>query len=99
MSLPSRAALGVVAAVGAAVLNAGPAFAHSEFQPESAPAGEVVAVELFVENEQTDAGTVKVQLHFPEDQPTTLAALPASPGWTATAQGGTVGRPVTDVTW
>lgn len=54
---------------------------------------------LFVENEQSDAGTVKVQLHFPDDQPITLAALPAAAGWTTTVEGGRIGGTVTDVIW
>ena len=90
------AALGTLAVVA---LVASPAFAHTEFDPGSAPAGSRTTFELFVENEQSDSGTIQVQLFFPEDQPVTLAASPTAPGWTTTVDGGAVGSAVKSVTW
>ena len=99
MSIQSRISAAGFGALVIVVCAVSPAFAHSEFQPDNAPAATTATVNLFVENEQSDAGTVKVQLHFPDDQPITLAALPAAAGWTTTVEGGRVGGTVTDVIW
>jgi len=84
-------------AAGALVLMAGTAAAHTEWQPEDAAPGSVVDLTLFLEDEQPDAGTVKVELSFPE--PLTVAGLPAVAGWTATVVDGQVGGPATGVIW
>jgi uncharacterized protein YcnI len=89
-------ATGAVAAT-ALMLTAGVAAAHSEWEPGDAAPGSVADLTLFVEDEQPDAGTVKVELFFPE--PITVAALPAAEGFTATVVGGQVGGPATGVTW
>jgi uncharacterized protein YcnI len=89
-------AAGAVAAT-ALMLTAGVAAAHSEWEPGDAAPGSVADLTLFVEDEQPDAGTVKVELFFPE--PLTVAALPAAEGFTATVTGGQVGGPATGVTW
>jgi|SRR5262245_25005636 len=86
-----------VVAAGTIVLSAGAAAAHTEWEPGEAAPGSVVDLTLFVEDEQPDAGTVKVELFFPE--PLTVAGLPAVPGWTATVVDGQVGSPGTGVTW
>jgi len=99
MSVMSRMSATALGAVVVVALAAAPAFAHSEFRPDRAAAGTTTPVNLFVENEQSDAGTVKVELHFPDDQRITLAALPTAPGWTTSVQGGSIGGPVTDVIW
>ena len=65
MSVTSHISATALGAVVVVTLAASPAFAHSEFRPDSASAGTTAAVNLFVENEQSDAGTVKVELHFP----------------------------------
>jgi Domain of unkown function (DUF1775) len=98
-SIPTRLMVGAAAVAAAVLIGATPTSAHSEFQPDSAGAGSTPAVQLFVENEQPDSGTVEVQLHFPEDQSITLADLPDAPGWTSRVEGGTVGGPVTDIVW
>jgi uncharacterized protein YcnI len=82
---------------GTVVLVAGPAAAHTEWEPESAAPGSVAELTLFVEDEQPDAGTNKVELQFPEA--ITVVALPEVPGWAATVVGGQVGGPGTGVTW
>ena len=86
-----------VVAAGVLVLSAAGAAAHTEWQPADAAPGSVVDLTLFVEDEQPDAGTTKVELFFPE--PLTVAGLPAVPGWTATVVDGQVGGPATGVTW
>jgi LPXTG-motif cell wall-anchored protein len=86
-------------AIAATVSTVAPAYAHSELQPDTAAAGETADVTLFVENERSDAGTVEVQLFFPETSPVVLAALPATAGWTTSIDGGQVGDAVKSVTW
>ena len=76
---------------------AAPAFAHSELQPSSAEAGATVPFTLFVEDEQSQASTVKVELTFPS--PLVVAALPEAAGFTATVVGGSVGGEATGITW
>ena len=92
-------AAALVGALFGVLLVAGPAWAHSEFDPDQAGTGNVVTLQLSVENEQSDAGTTQVQLFFPEGVPITLVDLPAVGGWTTTVEGGAIGSPVTSVTW
>ena len=87
------------AALFGVLLVAGPAWAHSEFDPDEAGTGKVVQLQLSVENEQADAGTTQVQLFFPEGVAITLVDLPAVAGWTTAVEGGAIGAPVTSVTW
>ncbi|HZM42170.1 MAG TPA: DUF1775 domain-containing protein [Acidimicrobiales bacterium] len=87
----------VVVAAGAIVLSAAAAAAHTEWEPADAAPGSVVDLTLFVEDEQPDAGTIKVELFFPE--PLTVAGLPEVPGWTATAVTAQGGGPATGVVW
>jgi len=94
-----RFAIAALGALAVVALASSPAFAHTEFEPGSAAAGSRTTFELFAENEQSDSGTIQVQLFFPEDQPVTLAALPAAAGWTTTVDGGAVGSAVKSVTW
>ena len=86
-----------VAAIAALVLVAAPVAAHNEWEPETAAPGSIIDLTLFVEDEQPDAGTTTVELHFPV--PITVAALPAVQGWTATLMDGELGGPATGVTW
>ena len=84
-------------AVAAVALVAAPASAHNEFEPATAAPGSIIALKLFVEDEQPSAGTTKVELQFP--QALTVVELPTVPGWTATPVGGQVGGTATGVTW
>ena len=86
-----------VAAIAALVLVAAPVAAHNEWEPETAAPGSIIDLTLFVEDEQPDAGTTTVELHFPV--PITVAALPAVQGWTATLMDGELGGPAMGVTW
>jgi uncharacterized protein YcnI len=93
--------LAVVGAIvtGVVVLIAGPAFAHVEIERDGAVGADgIVATTLHVPNEETNAGTVKVELVFPES-PVLKTAMPgAVAGWTATVQRNPSGV-VTGVTW
>ena len=93
--------LAVVGAIvtGVVVLIAGPAFAHVEIERDGAVGADgVVATTLHVPNEETNAGTVKLELVFPKS-PVLETAIPgAVNGWTATVQKNPSGA-VTGVTW
>jgi uncharacterized protein YcnI len=84
-------------AAAALALAAAPAAAHNEWEPATAAPGSVIDLTLLLEDEQPDAGTTTVELHFP--RPITVAALPAVPGWTATVMDGELGGPAGGVTW
>lgn len=98
-SRATRACLTVIAAFTCMVLMAGPAWAHIEFEPDEAAPSSVITLELSIADEQADAGTTEVELVFPEGASITLAELPDAPGWTTSTDGGSVGSPVTSVTW
>jgi len=93
--------LAVVGAIviGVVGLIAGPAFAHVEIERDGQVGADgVVATTLHVPNEETNAGTVKVELIFPKS-PVLKTAMPtAVSGWTATVQKNPSGA-VTGVTW
>ena len=93
--------LAVVGAIiaGVVVLVAGPAFAHVEIQRDGqVGANGVVNTTLHVPNEETNAGTVKVELVFPANPVLKTATAGAVNGWTATVQKNPAGA-VTGVTW
>jgi uncharacterized protein YcnI len=82
-----------------ALALASPAYAHTEFQPSGANAGETVEFNLLVEDEQSDAGTNKIELFFPEGVDVVVADVPTPEGWTVTVVGGEIGGTATGVTW
>jgi uncharacterized protein YcnI len=92
-------AAATAAAVAAVMLAAVPATAHTEWEPAQAAPGSIIALTLFAEDEQPDAGTVSLDLQFPV--PLTIVELGAVDGWTATPVGGAVGAgtTATGVTW
>jgi len=75
-------AAGMVAFVVLAL--AGPAYAHVEIESDDAQAGKPSTMTLSVPNERDDAGTVKVDLRFPEGSTLTDVTAAPVPGWTAT---------------
>jgi uncharacterized protein YcnI len=75
-------AAGMVAFVVLAL--AGPAYAHVEIESDDAQAGKPSTMTLSVPNERDDAGTVKVDLRFPEGATLTDVTAAPTPGWTAT---------------
>ncbi len=84
---------------GVVVLVAGPAFAHVEIERDGQVGADgVVNTTLHVPNEETNAGTVKVQLVFPANPVLKTATAGAVNGWTATVQKNPAGA-VTAVTW
>jgi uncharacterized protein YcnI len=78
------AAVGVVVATGAALLlGSGVASAHvtAKVIGEDAAQGGYTKITFRVPNEEEDAGTVKVEVSFPTDQPLSGARTKPMPGW------------------
>ena len=96
--------------VGTAALLALPmqSFAHVTLQPDSAPAGQFVGLDVRVPNERDNASTNKVQVQFPDGF--AFVSYEPVPGWKASvrrtkldkpikAEGETITEQVSQVTW
>jgi uncharacterized protein len=70
--------------VGVVLATASPAFAHVEISSDDAAAGKPSNMTLSVPNEMANAGTVKLDLRFPEGQQLTAVSVQPTTGWTAT---------------
>ncbi len=91
------AGAGVVVAVIAAALFgvAGPASAHVTVSSASAVQGGYAKVTFRVPNEKATAGTVKLEVTFPEDAPIPSASIKPVPGWRAEIEKRTLSTPIT----
>ncbi|MFM7271506.1 MAG: DUF1775 domain-containing protein [Actinomycetes bacterium] len=100
-----RLALALAGASLALGVLALPAGAHTEIAPEQAPAGSDTEFTMTLENERSDAGTVKVEVFFPDGQLIPVLAVPDVGEWTGAPQGGpgggpgTLGDPAPGITW
>jgi uncharacterized protein YcnI len=88
--------LGVTAAaVGVGVLVfAGPASAHVSVQPGSATQDSYAKVAFRVPNEREDAGTTKLEVSLPLDQPLSSVQTRAMPGWKSTVEKTKLATPI-----
>ena len=59
-----------------------PAAAHTEFEPSTAAPGSNIDLVLHMEDERSDADTMKVELVFPEDTEIDILDTPTISGWT-----------------
>ena len=75
------AAVTAAVTVAGVLVLAGPAFAHVGITSDSAVAGQPATITLSVPNEESDAGTVAVDLRFPDGQPLTNVTVAETPGW------------------
>jgi periplasmic copper chaperone A len=89
-SLVTAAAL-ALAAVG---VIAAPAAAHVTVNPDTATKGGFTKVGFRTPNERDDAGTVKLEVTFPEDAPLFAVNVRPVPGWTSTVERRTLAEPV-----
>jgi uncharacterized protein YcnI len=76
--IPAAVVVGVVLAI------ASPAYAHVEISSDNAASGKPSNMTLSVPNEMSNAGTVKVDLRFPEGQQLTAVSVQPTTGWNAT---------------
>lgn len=67
-----------LAALGLAAI---PAAAHVTVQPGTATQGGYATLSFKVPNERDDAGTTKLEVQFPADQPIASVSYQAKPGW------------------
>ena len=91
------AAAGVVVATGAALLlGSGVASAHVTAQVigEDAAQGGYTKITFRVPNEEEDAGTVKIEVSFPTDQPLSGARTKPMPGWKSAVTMTKLAKPV-----
>jgi uncharacterized protein YcnI len=89
---------------------AGPAAAHVTVQPGTATQGGFTAVSFRVPTERADAGTTRLAVTFPTEQPLASARVKPHPGWSYRLQkaklqtpleteGGAVTEAVRTITW
>lgn len=77
-----RKLLTIVLAGALWVAGAATAMAHVTVNPKEATKGGFAKFDVRVPTERPDAGTVKVELQFPEDQPIASVSVEPVPGWT-----------------
>jgi len=89
-----RCAVVGAAAAALVVLAAGPAAAHVEVVPESAPKGGSAILSFSVPNERDDASTTQLQVQFPQDHPIPSVSVQTKPGWTIAVEKKQLSKPV-----
>jgi uncharacterized protein YcnI len=89
-----RLVLGAVFAVGVIVFAAGPAAAHVEIDPGSAPKGSTSKFSFQVPNEKDNASTVGLEVTFPADHPIPSVSVLEKAGWTFTTEKTPLPKPV-----
>ncbi len=89
-----RGAVVLAVTTAAALIGAGPAFAHVTAQPGQAPQGGHAVVTFRVPDESDTAGTVKLEVALPTDHPITSVRTTPIPGWTAAVTKTTLNPPV-----
>ncbi len=85
----------VATAVGlTALVGAGTASAHITANPDTATQGSSATFALRVPNERPQAGTTKVTLHLPADQPISTVSTSPVPGWNVSVNSEKLPEPV-----
>ncbi|AKL72934.1 protein of unknown function (DUF1775) [Actinobacteria bacterium IMCC26256] len=101
----ARAIFSAVAAFAVIGASSSAAFAHSEISPASTPAGAETELTLKLENERSNASTVKVEMFFPDGQEIVVTKVPDVGEWSGAPQGGpgggpgALGDPAPGITW
>jgi len=80
--------------MGVVTVIAGPAWAHVEVTPDSAPKGSDAVLAFTVPDESDTASTTTVQIFFPTDHPIAEALVEPIAGWTATVATMKVAKPI-----
>jgi uncharacterized protein YcnI len=84
----------VCGALAASVaVHAGPAGAHTGFDPDEAAPGSVVSLTLQVAHEREGVGFDRVELVLPEGVDVPVVETPAVPGWTVAVEPATAESP------
>jgi uncharacterized protein YcnI len=82
-------------ALAAFGLAAFPAAAHVTVQPGTATQGGFATLTFKVPNERDDAGTTKLEVEFPEDQPVASVSYQPKPGWDVAVEKADLDEPLT----
>ncbi len=110
MKTRTRVAIAIGALLAGTALLAAPALAHVTVNPNEAPKGGFAKLSFRVPNERDDAGTTKLEIVFPDDNPIPSVSVRPHQGWTydiemaepatpVEAHGEPVGEVVTKITW
>ena len=86
--------VGALLGIGLVVLAAGPAAAHVEIDPGTAPKGSTTTFSFRVPNEKDNASTTSVEVDFPTDHPIAEVLVQEKPGWTFTVEKQTLPKPI-----
>jgi uncharacterized protein YcnI len=86
--------LTAVSAVGLVVFAAGPAAAHVEIDPGSAPKGSSTTFSFRVPNEKDSASTTSLEVDFPTNHPIPEVLVQEKPGWSFTVEKQTLPKPI-----
>jgi uncharacterized protein YcnI len=92
--LLGRAVLTAVLGLGLVALVAGPAAAHVEIDPGSAPKGSTSKFSFQVPNEEDNASTVSLMVEFPADHPIPSVSVLQKAGWTFSTTKAPLPKPV-----
>jgi uncharacterized protein YcnI len=89
-----RLIVAAVAALAALVVLAPAAAAHVTVTPGEATRGGFATLGFQVPNERDDAGTVRLEVAFPEDHPLAFVSVRPQPGWTIDVETAELAEPV-----
>lgn len=89
-----RVVLGAVLGLALVVFVAGPAAAHVEIDPESAPKGSTPSFSFRVPTEKDNASTVGLEVTFPADHPIPSVSVLVKQGWTFTVEKTPLPKPI-----
>jgi uncharacterized protein YcnI len=79
-------AVAAAAAVAGMFAMATPAAAHVTVNPREATQGGFARIDFRVPNERTDASTVRLEVHLPDDVAITSVSVMSVPGWSVQMQ-------------
>ena len=86
MSRSRRITIAATVVLTTVLLLARPAAAHVTVSSPAAEKGGFGTITFQVPNEESDAGTNKVEVTFPADSPLAFVSVLPTPGWTATTE-------------
>lgn len=89
-----RAGFAALAALAAAVIGAGPAWAHVTVNPKEATQGGYAKLAFRVPNEKDSGSTVKLEVYLPTDAPIASVSVKPVAGWTAKTETAKLASPV-----
>jgi uncharacterized protein YcnI len=89
-----RVVVGAVLGLALVAFVAGPAAAHVEIDPESAPKGSTTSFSFRVPTEKDNASTVGLEVTFPAGHPIPSVSVLVKPGWSFTVEKTPLPKPI-----